>query len=79
MVCGAQLLAKPTKRGKKLHDKLKTFAPKDHVGRWLYEIKGDRFLHKHHKMGLFKCEFVEDFDFEESNGRADDQGVARKD
>jgi len=63
--CGCELMARPTVRGKRLHDRLKTFAPKDNVHRWVYEWKNDRFLHQHRgKIGLLKAEFLEDFDAE---------------
>jgi hypothetical protein len=82
-VCGAQLRAKPAKGTKRCHDKLTTFAPKDHVGRWAYTPKNDEFAHIHRlggKTHVFKAEFVEDFEFEgEGDERADDKGVARKD
>lgn len=60
--CGCELLAKPTKRGKKLHDKLHAYAPRDHLGRWIYEEKNDIFLHQHGgKIGLLRAEFIENF------------------
>ena len=61
--CGCELLAKPSKTGRKHHDRLHTYAPKDHVRKWFYEPKNDRFVHRHGgKIGLLKAEFVEDFD-----------------
>lgn len=63
-ICDAELLAKPSKTGRKHHDKLHTYSPRDHVGRWLYEERNDRFLHRHdvgwQKLGVFRAEFVED-------------------
>lgn len=67
-VCKAQLMVKPGKGIKHRHDKLRAFAPKDHIGRWIYTSRDDSFVHQHYGMGLFKTEFVEDFEFEESAG-----------
>lgn len=64
MVCGAELRAKPAKGTKRCHDKLTVFAPKDHIRRWFYTHKNDEFVHSHGRMGVFKTEFVEDFDKE---------------
>jgi len=71
-VCGCELLAKPTKRGRKHHDRLHAYAPKDHLGRWVYEHRNDRFFHQHGgKIGLLKADFVDDF----GGGDADDRDL----
>ena len=64
-VCSAQLSVKPMRGSRRHHDKLTALAPKDHIGRWLYTSKDDSFVHQHYRMGLFKTEFVEDFDHDE--------------
>lgn len=82
-VCGAQLRAKPAKGTKRSHDKLTTFAAKDHINRWVYTPKNDEFAHLHRLAGrthVFKAEFVEDFEFEgEGDVDGNDKGVAGRD
>jgi len=59
--CGCELMAKPYAQSRKHHDRLTVFAPLDHLGRWVYEEKHDRFFHDHGgKIGLLKADFVED-------------------
>jgi len=62
-VCDCEIYAKPTKGSRKNHDKLTAPGVRDHLGRWVYEQKNDRFLHMHGgKIGLLKADFVEDRD-----------------
>jgi hypothetical protein len=80
-VCRAQLRAKPSKTAKKHHDRLTTFAPKDHIGRWVYTPQKDEFVHLHQlggKVHVFRADFVEDFEFEGDGGGPDteDEGSA---
>jgi len=64
-ICECEIYAKPAKGTKKHHDKLTVYGKRDHLGRWIYERKNDRFFHMHgRKIGLLKADFVEDRDGE---------------
>jgi len=78
-ICRAQLRVKPYPGTKRSHAKLTTFAPKDHIGRWIYTPKNDEFVHSHGRMGVFKTEFVEDFEHEGEGSGKDNEGSAGSD